>query len=382
MTRCVAQIVVAIFVIGLSAAGISAEKAKPIGTSQFDSVGSAAESLGIGQGYVKSLAETKEKLSEGDFEKFSEQFGILPNGQITFQISPGKYFVLIAPADIARQPQKSAVEGAPRREKSPKKGAGEGDALLPAMVDHRAQQSPIKNQGQRGTCVAHAACADLEAILIRAGAGQPDLSENLAYLWFMKEEGSTPCNDPGLATFRAAGYLNTHLVCDETHWKYLGTDPADLAAAGECSKINDRPMAVIGKTGHGVDTYILLPQGTETDSNGSTDIKDIKTLETFLAAGRDIVFGTNVAWRSEDAAAIIDVRLGPAGQPLAPRGGHAMVIVGYDRSTENKPFFWVKNSWGEDYGHAGYLKISYDYLKTYAKYGYVTTKLKTGAVAD
>jgi len=45
-------------------------------------------------------------------------------------------------------------------------------------------------------------------------------------------------------------------------------------------------------------------------------------------------------------------------------GGHAMVIVGYDR--RNGGTFELKNSWGTGAGNGGYVKISYDYLRTYA----------------
>jgi len=57
------------------------------------------------------------------------------------------------------------------------------------------------------------------------------------------------------------------------------------------------------------------------------------------------------------------------GVPAEPKGGHAMLIVGYNK-TVPKPYFIVKNSWGAGNGHEGYLYISYDYMKTYAKYGY------------
>ena len=87
-----------------------------------------------------------------------------------------------------------------------------------------------------------------------------------------------------------------------------------------------------------------------------------------------MVFGTNVAWgREPDDNDVFDVILDKYGNPLASNGGHAMVIVGYDRSGNNgsMPYFIVKNSWSNDFGVNGYMYLSYDYITTYAKYGYI-----------
>ena len=45
-----------------------------------------------------------------------------------------------------------------------------------------------------------------------------------------------------------------------------------------------------------------------------------------------------------------------------------MLIVGYNRPGG---YFIVKNSWGTSRGQNGYVYLSYDYIRTYAKYGYV-----------
>ena len=67
-----------------------------------------------------------------------------------------------------------------------------------------------------------------------------------------------------------------------------------------------------------------------------------------------------------------------SGSPLPSVGGHAMLIVGYDKSKTTYPeeYFIVKNSWGTSCGQSGYIYLSYDYIRTYAKYGYYITGVK------
>ena len=46
----------------------------------------------------------------------------------------------------------------------------------------------------------------------------------------------------------------------------------------------------------------------------------------------------------------------PNEQPL---GGHAVLCVGYDDSTET---FIIRNSWGPNWGQKGYFTLRYAYL--------------------
>jgi hypothetical protein len=325
----------------------------------------------------------KERLDSGRLETFEEQFGRLPNGLPTFQVSERRWYVLMPLSDLDKQPtgdQQMAVSALLH-------GADDAAAAaVPAVtagtpkdtkkdlgkIDHVDQQTPVRNQGERGTCTAFAACADLEALLVKNGNDRlkTHLSENLAYFWFMREVGSTPCQDSGIATFRAADYLAKNSVCDEVIWRYITTL--------DCPKINFPPANVAGSAGWSIKTSVQLPAGTEIDPNGSVDIKDTKTLEDLLAKGHNVVFGCHVAWRNKDLDGLIDVIRGPSGQPIFGSGGHAMLIVGFDTSNqvEKVPYFIVKNSWGNDLGHKGYLHISYDYIRIYAKYGYVTTDIR------
>jgi C1A family cysteine protease len=78
-----------------------------------------------------------------------------------------------------------------------------------------------------------------------------------------------------------------------------------------------------------------------------------------LAAGYPFVFGFTVYESFEsDAVAKTGVVEMPAPSEKV-LGGHAVVAVGYDDSTQR---FIVRNSWGPGWGMGGYFTIPYAYL--------------------
>jgi hypothetical protein len=352
----------------------------------------AARVLGVPQSFINSFqtgvlgldesSPAKERLNQNQLRDFIKQFDVTRTAAALPLIKvKDRHYVLIPLNELVRQP---AVETSAAREVT--RPGTEKAASHYTEIDHRDRHglTPIRDQGQRNTCVAFAACAELEAMLLaRDPKSDPDLSENLAYYWFMKEEASSPCQDPGLATYRAAGYLKKYIVGKEKDWKYVSIDPAELDSRGQCDSINVVPPDMKGSDGVGIDQFQPLPGTSDVKPDGSIDIKDTKTLERLLAKGQNIVFGTVVAWTTDAAQGIIDVTLGPDGQPIFGAGGHAMLIVGYKskgRGTDPRPFFIVKNSWGTDYGDGGYLYMTYDYIRAYARYGYSTAALRDGKV--
>ena len=226
-----------------------------------------------------------------------------------------------------------------------------GQFLIPTIVDHRPQMTPIRDQGPRGTCVAHAANAALEAF----PSIPDDLSEQYSYDLFMRKENREPCYDKGIKTTDSANYLADGTVV-ESKWAYTNSVPACNTTV---------PAAASSAPKYKIASYQLIEDG---GIDGAASIKNPRYLESALRAGRNIVLGTHVAWANPNADGILDVVINSGtGQPAASRGGHAMLICGYNAP---KKYFIVKNSWGTGFGHAGYAYLSYDYIRTYAKYGY------------
>jgi hypothetical protein len=244
----------------------------------------------------------------------------------------------------------------------------EMDADCGDEVDHLADQTPIKDQEDRGTCVCFASVACLEAILKRDG-NETVLSEQYANWLFMLMEKRNQCDD-GLRTTVAASYLSTYGVCLDNVCPYEDSPtvhqhcmPGPALAIQQSATYGIGKFAIIDRIG------LLGPSIANTDY-----------LESLICKGHDVVFATNVAWGEPEDDGVLDVILDKFGNPLQSRGGHAMLIVGFNRAAA-RPYFILKNSWGTSVGHLGYYHLSYDYIRTYGKYGYIVYNALTNMSA-
>ena len=221
---------------------------------------------------------------------------------------------------------------------------------LPPAVDHRAKLPPIRNQGQRGTCVAHACVAVREYLEMAAGASDMDLSEQFVY-WWCKEHDGLPAVS-GTYTHLGMECLEAVGVPEEQYWPY-----------------NPRPIP--GNEGQGpapqeaVDHAPIFKISRVIRLNPSR----VQDLKTCLAEGKIIAFAIPVFDSWYYSAAV--KRYGKITMPLPgeeANGGHAMTIVGYqdDEDAPGGGYFIIRNSWqpwaydsvwGEGYGTIPYAYI-------------------------
>jgi hypothetical protein len=239
----------------------------------------------------------------------------------------------------------------------------------PDNVDHMACQTPIREQGDRGTCTAFASMAGYEAFASCTNHTTLDLSEQHAYHIFMQQVGSTCKADAGIQTWQGAGFLTSNHVCNESAMPYtttIGSLPTNDAT--------HVPSGCSGSAPYGfVTTQTIF--GTAFGGDVTVNANNTNYLESILSSGYDIVYGLYCAgsdWGDGTAeTGVIDVQMS-GGSPAPAFAGHAMLLVGYNRPSQ---YFIFKNSWGTGQGHAGYLHISYNYLQTYGKYGYYITAI-------
>jgi C1A family cysteine protease len=95
------------------------------------------------------------------------------------------------------------------------------DAATITCANLVSQMPAIRNQQQRGTCVAHAALASFEHLLSKSGSFQ-DLSEQFLY-WNCKRNDGIP-TQPGTWLGVAMPLLQRDGCCDEPMWPYVGHD--------------------------------------------------------------------------------------------------------------------------------------------------------------
>lgn len=219
---------------------------------------------------------------------------------------------------------------------------------LPSSVDFRAEMSQIEDQGQLGSCVAHATAAALEQLELveLKGHGGPevfdtqfeDISRLFIYFNARALDGNTS-QDCGTHLRSAVQAVQKWGICRESLWPYI---PA---------KVFDDPgsAAYLEGTSHLVLEHYSL---------NNTKIIQLKQC---LAQKSAIIFGMSIydSFMSQASAQSGMIPLPTYDEDLL--GGHALCCVGYD-DHKNGGSFIVRNSWGMSWGESGYCYIPYSYL--------------------
>jgi C1A family cysteine protease len=211
----------------------------------------------------------------------------------------------------------------------------QGANPLPASVDLRAQCPPVYDQGELGSCTANAIAAALEFDAARQKLPVSTPSRLFIYYNERVIEG-TVSSDSGAQIRDGVKSVAQWGDCPETEWPY-DTSQFAVQPTQSCYEDAAKHLALV---------YEVVNQGLD-------------DLRGCLAAGFPFVFGFTVyaSFESEYVA-----RTGHVPMPQwfeRAIGGHAVMAVGYDDATST---FIVRNSWGTDWGDAGYFYFPYAYM--------------------
>ena len=224
--------------------------------------------------------------------------------------------------------------------------------LIPGM-------QPVRDQGQRGTCVAHAVSACAEYAL---SGGQPlDLSRQFLY-WNCKEHDGQPDQEGTLVSV-AMPLLITDGVCLESIWPYNpnpvpGNESQDPPPNGAAADAATREV----------------PHVQQLNAQSVSDVKDQ------LAANHPVAVALVVydyCWFADEIRSSGDVTM-PFPDDVSNEG-HAVCIVGYEDLPDETELgggrFIIRNSWDGLWGvncqyGQGYGTIPYAYLTTYCMEAY------------
>jgi C1A family cysteine protease len=189
------------------------------------------------------------------------------------------------------------------------------------VVDLRANDTGIRNQGSEGTCTAFATVATMENLVARFYAEKVDLSE--------RHHWTTYANYQSTTSLQKASQI---AIVPESVWPYKGSKPSSTTGLG-IAKIN---------------SYV-------------TTKLSLQPIVDSLRKGNPVVIAVGVL------SSLMSPRQGGIiqGGSAQSGAGHALAVTGaiIDSSVPGGGYFVIKNSWGPNWGDKGYGYVAFDYCQ-------------------
>ncbi len=208
--------------------------------------------------------------------------------------------------------------------------------VLPSSIDLRDNCPPVYDQSTLGSCTANAIAGALEFDQIKEGLSTIFVPSRLFIYYNERSIEGTVSSDSGAQIRDGMKSVGKQGACSEVEWPY---DITQFATQPFASCYQDALQ-------HRAISYQRVA-------------RDLQHMRSCLAAGYPFIFGFTV-YDSFESDVVTKTGVVPLPQPGEKvLGGHAVVAVGYDDSTQR---FLVRNSWGASWAQEGYCTMPYAYL--------------------
>jgi C1A family cysteine protease len=224
---------------------------------------------------------------------------------------------------------------------------------LPSQADLRSQDSPIRDQGQLGSCTAFSMAGGLRQFLenkeanrvaqqqpfgsfinipVRAAAKFTELSTLQFYYDERVIDGDVD-QDAGSTMTTGMTVLSNTGVAPESDWPY------------DITKFTQKPPAKADK------------DAGQFKIQAKTALNNLDDIKATVAGGYPVVFGFQVFDNFMNIGS--DGKMPMPAQDSQIIGGHAVMVVGYD---DAKQVLVIRNSWSSSWGDNGYFYMPYAYV--------------------
>jgi len=224
---------------------------------------------------------------------------------------------------------------------------------LPISVDLREWCSPVEDQGQIGSCTAHAGVGVIEYYERKSFGRHIEASRLFLYKVtrnLMKMKGDT-----GAYLRTTMGAMVLFGVPPEDYWLYTDNEKG----------FDQEPPAFCYAFAQNYQTIKYFRH----DSPGIKAEEILKKVKTYLSKGHPAMFGFTVYNSIEQAESTGKIPFPSPKERI--EGGHAVVVVGYDDKMKIKNKYGkiettgallIRNSWGKEWGEKGYGWLPYEYI--------------------
>ena len=217
---------------------------------------------------------------------------------------------------------------------------------IPMRVDYSSAMTPVRDQGDEGTCVAFASVVGVkeyeDSLEYKKFIG---LSPRFLYSLCKKYDGAP--EEEGTYPRVAMKILLNYGVCLESFWPYR---PHQTDSPKKSAENNAKIYCI--------KAYARLA--------------GILEMKRSLVVNGPFLAGVTVyeSWFDKKVTQSGNIPMPKRNDEVA--GGHAICIAGFD---DAKSAFKFKNSWGDGWADHGYGYLPYDYMKKYCQDAWSATDL-------